>query len=49
MVLSTTNAIGWKARDFALKGIDGKTYSLSNVRGPKGLREGLHYSYRGGG
>jgi peroxiredoxin len=36
MVLSTTNAIGWKARDFALKGIDGKTYSLSDVRGPKG-------------
>ena len=36
MVLSTTNAIGWKARDFALKGIDGKTYSLSDVRGRKG-------------
>jgi len=36
MVLSTTNAIGWKARDFALKGIDGKIYSLSDVRGPKG-------------
>jgi hypothetical protein len=36
MALSTTNAIGWKARDFALKGIDGKTYSLSHVRGPKG-------------
>jgi peroxiredoxin len=27
---------GWKARDFALKGVDGKTYSLANVRGPKG-------------
>ena len=27
---------GWKARDFALKGVDGKTYSLSDVRGPKG-------------
>ena len=27
---------GWKARGFALKGIDGKTYSLSDVRGPKG-------------
>jgi peroxiredoxin len=27
---------GWKARDFALKGIDGKTYTLGNVRGPKG-------------
>jgi peroxiredoxin len=36
MVLSTTIAIGWKARDFALKGVDGKTYSLSHVRGPKG-------------
>jgi peroxiredoxin len=29
-------AFGWKARDFLLKGIDGKTYSLANVRGPKG-------------
>ena len=29
-------AFGWKARDFALKGIDGKTYSLADVRGPKG-------------
>src|SRR5271155_5601418 len=27
---------GWKARDFALKGIDGKTYTLADVRGPKG-------------
>jgi peroxiredoxin len=27
---------GWKARDFALKGIDGKSYSLADVRGPKG-------------
>lgn len=27
---------GWKARDFALKGVDGKTYSLAGVRGPKG-------------
>ena len=34
--MSTTNAIGRKVRDFALKGIDGKTYSLSHVRGPKG-------------
>lgn len=31
--MSITNA--WKARDFALGGIDGKTYSLSHVRGPK--------------
>jgi peroxiredoxin len=27
---------GWKARDFSLKGVDGKTYSLKDVRGPKG-------------
>src|SRR5438132_14326319 len=27
---------GWKARDFALAGVDGKTYSLADVRGPKG-------------
>jgi len=27
---------GWKARDFALKGIDGKTYTLADVRGPEG-------------
>ncbi len=38
MVLSTAGicAFGWKARDFALKGVDGKTYSLADVRGPKG-------------
>jgi hypothetical protein len=36
MVLSTTNPMGWKATDFALKGIDGKTYSLADVRGSKG-------------
>jgi hypothetical protein len=38
MVL-TKNSIcnfGWKARDFALKGVDGKTYTLADVRGPKG-------------
>ena len=28
--------IGWHASDFALLGIDGKTYSLAEVRGPKG-------------
>jgi peroxiredoxin len=28
-------AFGWKARDFALKAIDGRTYSLADVRGPK--------------
>jgi peroxiredoxin len=27
---------GWKALDFALKGTDGKTYSLTDVRGPQG-------------
>ena len=27
---------GWKARDFALEGVDGKTYSLAEVRGPRG-------------
>jgi hypothetical protein len=38
MVLSTANicAFGWKARDFALKGVDGKTYSLIDVRGHHG-------------
>jgi len=29
-------AFGWKARDFALNGTDGKTYTLADVRGPKG-------------
>jgi peroxiredoxin len=29
-------AFGWKARDFALKGTDGKSYSLADARGPKG-------------
>ena len=28
---------GWKAPDFALPGVDGKTYSLQNVAGPNGL------------
>jgi peroxiredoxin len=27
---------GWKARDFALEAVDGKTYTLADVRGPKG-------------
>ena len=34
----TQNSIcdfGRKARDFALKGIDGKTYTLADARGPK--------------
>ncbi len=28
---------GWKAPDFRLKGTDGKTYSLKDAKGPKGL------------
>jgi peroxiredoxin len=32
----TIRSIGWKASDFALLGVDGKTYSLAEVRGPKG-------------
>src|SRR5436189_183422 len=35
----TKNSIcdfGWKAHDFALRGVDGKTYTLADVRGPKG-------------
>jgi peroxiredoxin len=27
---------GWKARDFALRGTDGRTYALADVRGNKG-------------
>jgi peroxiredoxin len=27
---------GWKARDFKLKGVDGKIHTLADVRGPKG-------------
>jgi peroxiredoxin len=29
-------AFGWKARDFALTGVDGKTYTFADARGPKG-------------
>jgi peroxiredoxin len=29
-------AFGWKAPDFRLKGIDGRIWSLSDVRGPNG-------------
>src|SRR5207248_9887719 len=36
MILDTTHTIGWNANDFALQGIDVKTYSLAEVRGPKG-------------
>jgi len=27
---------GWKARDFSLEGVDGKSYTLPDARGPKG-------------
>jgi peroxiredoxin len=35
-MLNTTSTIGWKAGDFALLAVDGKTYSLADVRGPRG-------------
>jgi peroxiredoxin len=33
---STVCAFGWKARDFRLAGTDGRSYSLADVKGPKG-------------
>jgi peroxiredoxin len=39
MMVSTKTGIcefGWKARDFSLKGVDGKSYSLADVRGKNG-------------
>jgi len=38
MALTAANIcnFGWKAREFRLKGVDGKTYTLADVRGPKG-------------
>jgi peroxiredoxin len=36
MLSNTTSKIGWKASDFALPAVDGRTYSLADVRGPKG-------------
>jgi peroxiredoxin len=38
MALAATSIcnFGWKARDFRLKGVDGKFYTLVDVRGPKG-------------
>ena len=38
MALSKTEIcnFGWKAHDFALNGVDGKTYTLADVRGSKG-------------
>ena len=29
-------AFGWKARDFKLRGVDGTSHALADVRGPKG-------------
>ena len=34
--MANPTEIGWKAGDFALKGVDGRTYTLADVRGPKG-------------
>ena len=36
MLSNTTSKIGWKASDFALPAVDSRTYSLADVRGPKG-------------
>ena len=35
---------GWKARDFALEGVDGRTHSLADVRGPKGRNWSFSYA-----
>jgi len=34
---SDTCNFGWKAYLFALKGVDGKIYTLADVRGRKGM------------
>ena len=38
MALAKTDIcdFGWKAVDFALEGVDGRSYALADVRGPKG-------------
>jgi peroxiredoxin len=36
MTSETIHAVGWRAKDFALRGTDGKTYSLSDIRGRNG-------------
>ena len=36
MTLETIHAVGWRAKDFALRGTDGKTYSLADIRGRNG-------------
>ncbi len=33
---STICKFGWKAQDFALKGVDGKSYSFADIRGRNG-------------
>ncbi|HEY7242556.1 MAG TPA: thioredoxin family protein [Xanthobacteraceae bacterium] len=36
MALAKICELGWKARDFALRGVDGKTHTLADVRGGNG-------------
>jgi peroxiredoxin len=36
MAQASICTFGWKARDFVLKGVDGKSYALADIRGPKG-------------
>jgi peroxiredoxin len=33
---STVCQFGWKAKDFRLRGTDGRSYALADVKGPKG-------------
>ena len=34
--MASAAEIGWKARDFSLKGVDGKSHGLAGARGAKG-------------
>jgi peroxiredoxin len=34
--MANSPGLGWKAHDFALRGVDGRTYALADARGPKG-------------
>ena len=34
--MTTSPRLGWKALEFALTGVDGKTWTLADVRGPNG-------------
>jgi peroxiredoxin len=34
--MTTSPRLGWKAGDFALRGVDGRTWTLADVRGPGG-------------